>query len=173
VREGVDCVIRGGNPRDSTLVVRRLAMMPQVICASPQYLKNFGTPRTPDELLTHRAIKFFASSGNVDYPFELIVNEQTRQFAANGWMSVNDAENYVVCAVSGCGLIQLPRFHVEEELRSGQLVEVLAEWPSPDLPVSALYPYRRQLSLRIRVFIDWVSRLYEEKFGAYSQKISP
>lgn len=80
-------------------------------------------------------------------------------------MSVNDAENYVICALRGCGLIQLPRFHVEDELRDGRLVEVLSDWPSPDFPLSALYPYHRQLSPRVRVFIDWLSKLYEQRFG--------
>ena len=80
-------------------------------------------------------------------------------------MSVNDAENNVVCALRGCGLIQVPRFHVEDELRDGRLVEVLARWTSRELVVSALYPYRRQLSPRVRVFVDWLCELYAQKFG--------
>lgn len=169
VREGVDCVIRGGHPRDSSLVARRLALMPQVVCASPDYLARFGTPRTPDELSAHQVVKFFASSGTVDYPLELLVGGKVCEFELDGWMSVNDAENYVVCALRGCGLIQLPRYHVEDELRDGHLVEVLADWPGPDFPVSALYPHHRQLSPRVRVFIDWLGKLYEEKFGPLSR----
>lgn len=168
VREGVDCVIRAGHPRDSSLVARRLATMPQIICASPEYLEHFGTPRHPDELSAHQVVKFFSSSGVPDDALELIADGQVRKFELNGWMSVNDAENYVVCALRGCGLIQLPRFHVEDELRSGRLVEVLSDWPSPGFPLSALYPYHRQLSPRVRVFIDWLSKLYEEKFGRRS-----
>lgn len=72
---------------------------------------------------------------------------------------------YLVCAQRGCGLVQLPRYRVEDDLREGRLVEVLDAWPSPAMPLSALYPYHRQLSLRVRVFIDWLARLYEEKFG--------
>ncbi len=165
VREGVDCVIRAGVPKDSTLVARRLAMMPQVICASPAYLARFGTPRHPDELSAHQAVGFFSSGNAVDYTFDLTIDGERREFALGGWMAVNDAENYGVCALRGCGLIQLPRYHVEDELRDGRLVEVLGEWASPDLPLSALYPYHRQLSPRVRVFIDWIERLYEEKFG--------
>lgn len=166
VREGVDCVIRGGHPRDSTLVARRLALMPQVVCASPAYLARFGTPCHPNELPSHQVVRFFSSSGTVDYPLELLVDGQVRAFALDGWMSVNDAENYVICALRGCGLIQLPRFHVEDELRDGRLVELLHDWPSPALPLSALYPSHRQLSPRVRVFTAWLSGLYEEKFGS-------
>ncbi len=165
VREGVDCVIRAGDPRDSSLVARRLALLPQVICASPDYLARHGTPRRPEELLAHQAVKFFASSGNVDYPFELRIDGRLREFALGGWLAVNDAENYVIGALQGCGLVQLPRFHIEAALREGRLVEVLGEWESPALPLSAMYPYRRQLSPRVRVFVDWLVQVYEERFG--------
>jgi len=165
VREGIDCVIRAGDPRDSSLVARRLAIMPQVICASPEYLADFGIPKRPSELDRHHAVKFFANSGTADYPFELIVDGQVRNFEMDGWLSVSDAENYVSGALRGCGLIQLPRFHVEEELQDGRLIEVLAKWASPEMRLSALYPYRRQLSPRVRVFVDWVSQIYEQKFG--------
>jgi DNA-binding transcriptional LysR family regulator len=165
VREGVDCVIRGGAPRDLNLVARRLAQMPQVVCASPAYLAEFGVPRHPDALRSHRAVRFFSSNGSVDYPFELVVDGTLRSFPAQGWLSVNDAENYGLGALHGYGLIQLPRFHVEQDLREGRLVEVLADWPSPDMPLSALYPQRRQLSPRVRVFVDWIAGLYQERFG--------
>jgi DNA-binding transcriptional LysR family regulator len=165
VREGVDCVIRAGVPRDSNLVASALAKMPQVICASPEYLAFFGTPQDPDELANHQAVKFFSSNAGIDNTLELVIDGKVREFGLGGWVAVNDAENYVVCALRGCGLIQLPRFHVEQELREGRLVEVLGEWASPALPLSALYPYRRQLSRRVRVFIDWLGDLYKAKFG--------
>jgi DNA-binding transcriptional LysR family regulator len=139
--------------------------MPQIICASPRYVADFGTPQDPAELMSHQAVRFFASSGNADYPFELFVDGELRRYEVGGWLSVSDAENYVIGALRGCGLIQCPRFHVEEKLRTGQLVEVLSDWRSPDMPMTALYPYRRQLSPRVRVFVDWVGKLYEEKFG--------
>jgi len=165
VREGVDCVIRAGNPRDSTLVARRLARMPQVVCASPDYLAFHGTPRHPSELPSHQAVRFFASSGG-DYPFELTVDGQLASYDVGGWLSVNDAESYVGGALRGCGLIQLPRFHVEQELSEGRLVEVLADWESPAMILSAMYPVRRQLSPRVRIFVDWIAQLYAQKFGA-------
>ncbi|WP_296942172.1 LysR family transcriptional regulator [uncultured Massilia sp.] len=165
VREGVDCVIRAGDLADTNLVARRLALMPQVICASPDYLARCGVPRHPDELAAHRAVRFFASSGARDYPFEALVDGQWRRYDVGGWLAVNDAENYMQGALRGCGLIQLPRFHVEQELRDGRLVEVLGEWRSPDMRLSALYPQRRQLSPRVRVFVDWLAGLYEERFG--------
>ena len=165
VREGVDCVVRAGQLRDSNLIARPLAMMPQVLCASPAYLAAHGVPRHPDDLAGHAMVKFFASSGGIDYPLTLVVDGQPRDFSLPGWMSVNDAENYVLCALQGCGIVQLPRWHIEDELKAGRLVALLADWPSPAMPLSALYPYRRQLSPRVRIFVDWLVALYGKRFG--------
>jgi DNA-binding transcriptional LysR family regulator len=165
VREGIDCVVRAGTPKDSSLVARKLAVLPEVICASPDYLARFGIPRHPDELANHQAVGFFASSHDRRYPFELIVGGKITEYELGGWISVNEAESYVACALRGCGLVQLPRYHVEDALRDGRLVEVLSEWKSTGVTVSAMYPQHRQLSPRVRVFIDWVASVYEERFG--------
>lgn len=165
VREGVDCVIRGGHLRDSNLIARRLAVMPQVLCASPAYLTKFGVPRHPLDLARHQMVKFFASSGGIDYPLTLIVDGVPQDFSLAGWMSVSDAENYGLCALQGCGIVQLPRFHVEDDLKAGRLVQLLPEWQSPGMTLSALYPNRQQLSPRVRVFVEWLSQLYAQRFG--------
>lgn len=164
VREGVDCVIRAGELRDSTLVARRLASMPQVICASPDYLASFGMPQHPEELADHQAVGFFSGGSTTNYDLVLIVDGERRTFTLRGWMATNDAESYRVCALRGCGLVQLPRHRVADELRDGRLIEVLAEWASPDMNLSALYPFHRQLSPRVRVFIKWLGELYEGRF---------
>jgi DNA-binding transcriptional LysR family regulator len=165
VREGIDCAIRGGTVRDSSLVARRLAVIPEVTCASPDYLARFGTPQHPSELAAHQAVQFFNSSGGRAYPFEFTIDGKIREVELKGWLTVNYAESYVVAARNGCGLIQLPRYHVEDDLRSGHLIEVLADFSGPGFPITALYPHRRQLSPRVRIFLDWVGQLYEEAFG--------
>jgi DNA-binding transcriptional LysR family regulator len=165
VREGIDCAIRGGAVRDSSLVARRLAIIPEVTCASPDYLARFGTPQHPSELAAHQAVQFFNSSGGRAYPFEFTIDGKIREVELKGWLTVNYAESYVVAARNGCGLIQLPRYHVEDDLRSGHLIEVLADFSGPGFPITALYPHRRQLSPRVRIFLDWVGQLYEEAFG--------
>lgn len=169
VKEGIDCVVRAGHPRDSSLVVRKLADMEEIICASPEYLARYGTPEQPHDLEQHQAIGFFSRGNDSRYPFTLIVDGEVREFAASGWISVSDAECYTRAALAGCGLIQAPRFRLEEHLNAGRLVQVLTQWPCPVLPVCALYPFHRQLAPRVRVFIDWIRDLYIEKFGAMSR----
>lgn len=165
VREGIDCVVRAGHPRDSSLVARKLANMPEIICASPDYLARHGVPRHPRELEAHRGIGFFTRAGTGHIPFTVMLDGRVAQFAAHAWLAVSDAECYTSAALAGCGLIQVPRFRLEEHLASGRLVQVLADWPCPDLPVCALYPFHHQISPRVRVFIDWASALYAERFA--------
>lgn len=165
VGEGIDCVVRAGQPRDSTLVARRLADMPELICASPAYLAAHGAPQHPSALALHQAVSFFARGQKTAYPMSVVLDAKVVEFQTAGWISVSDAACYAAAALAGCGLVQAPRFHLEPYLRDGRLVQVLAEWPCPTIPVSVLYPFHRQLSPRVRVFIDWVSQLYVEKFG--------
>ncbi|WP_439412115.1 LysR family transcriptional regulator [Enterobacter ludwigii] len=164
IREGVDCAVRAGKLFDSSLIARPLAQMPQVICASPDYLRKHGRPMTPDDLLSHQSVNFFSTSRGKYYPLELIVNGKEKSYPTKGWMTVNDAENYVICALRGCGLVQLPRYHVDDALRDGLLQEVLSDWKSPAMQLSAIYPQHRQLSPRVRIFVDWLVSLYRERF---------
>lgn len=164
VKEGIDCVVRAGQPRDSSLIARKLADLPEIICASPAYLARYGTPTHPRELAQHHAIGFFSRGNDSRYPFSVIVDGDVQEFPATGWISVSDAECYTSAALAGCGLIQVPRFRLEKYLNDGRLVQVLTQWACPDLPICALYPFHRQLSPRVRVFIDWVRELYDKRF---------
>lgn len=168
VREGVDCVVRAGEPKDSSLVTRRLALLPQVTCASPAYLAERGTPLTPADLLgqRHLAVNFFSSSRPDHFPYLFEVNGRVEQVVLPDWISVNNADSYKTCAEQGCGIIQVPRYHIERQLRAGTLVEILADTPCPPMVYSVLYPQHRLLSPRVRVFVDWVTALYAERFGA-------
>lgn len=165
VKEGIDCVVRAGRPRDSSLVARPLAEMPQLICASPDYLRRHGELHHPDDLEQHFAVGFFARGNSSRYPITLQVDGQERDYQPKRWVSVSDAECYTAAALAGCGLIQAPRFRLEAHLAAGRLVEVLPNCASPVLPVHALYPFHRQLAPRVRVFIDWLQTLYAERFS--------
>jgi DNA-binding transcriptional LysR family regulator len=145
-----------------------VAVVPQIICASPAYLARLGVPSTPADLASHEAVGFFSQTSESSYAIELRIERKITEFKLRNWISVCDAENYVVCALRGAGLIQLPRFHVEDELADGRLVEVLTEWESPGLPINILYPQHRQLAPRVRAFVDWASRVYAAKFGGES-----
>ncbi|CAN1600589.1 LysR family transcriptional regulator [Pseudomonas sp. B21-028] len=154
-REGVDCAIRAGNITDQALVARPIVRLHQLTCASPDYLARSGTPRQLEDLATHRAISFASGNGRY-FPFEFEVAGQVRELQMPGELTVNNADAYVSACEAGFGLIQVPRYHVERQLAEGRLVQVLSEYPLPLWPISAVYPPHRQLSPRVRVFIDWV-----------------
>lgn len=162
VREGVDCVLRGGDLRDSTMVARRVASLLQVTCASKDYLERHGEPETLDALSTHVAVNYFSPLTGRTLDFEFQVDGSSRLVTMKSTVSVNDADAYVTCCEAGFGLIQAPRYHVAAQLADGSLQEVLAAWRPAPMPVSVLYPHHRQLSPRVRVFVDWLASLFEE-----------
>ena len=156
IREGVDCVLRVGEPKDSAMVGKRIAMLEEGTFASAEYLAKFGTPRGPEDLANHRMIGFVSSAtGNV-MPLELTVDGKLEFFTPPLALSVASGESMVAAAEAGLGLIQLPRYHAESP--GGALIEVLADYRPSSTPVSLLYPHNRQLSPRVRVFIDWVTK---------------
>lgn len=161
VREGVDCVLRVGELSDSSMVARRLALLEQVTCASPAYLAAHGTPENLAQLDGHRAVNFFSAQTGKVWSFDFKVAGQRHSVALPGTVSVNNADAYHACCRAGLGLIQAPRYHLEQALAAGELVEVLRDWRPDPLPVSVLYPHHRQLSPRVRVFADWVASLFD------------
>lgn len=157
VSEGVDCVLRDGELADSSMVARRVALLQQVTCATPEYFAQHGKPKTIDALRTHRAVNFLSARNGKPMPFDFLIDGAKRSVQIKGCVAVNDADAYKSCCESHLGLIQLPRYHIEPKLKSGALVEVLAKWRPAPMPVSLLYPHSRQLSPRVRVFVDWVA----------------
>ncbi|MBO9543611.1 MAG: LysR family transcriptional regulator [Caulobacter sp.] len=159
VREGVDCVLRIGDLSDSAMVGRRVALLPEVTCAAPAYLERRGVP-TLETLQDHRMVGFLQAGTGHPYPLELTIDGKAREIAVPADVIVNSAENTVAMGLLGLGLIQVPRYRVEDQLADGTLVEVLTQHPPTPTPVSLLYPRSRQLSPRVRVFIDWAAKRF-------------
>jgi LysR family transcriptional regulator, regulator for bpeEF and oprC len=157
VREGVDCVLRSGTLRDSSMVGRRVATLQQVTCASAGYLDRYGTPRTLEALEGHLAVNFHSSNTGRLLPLEFQVDGEVRNIQLGGKVSVNNADAYSACCLNDLGIIQIPRYRAAPLLQAGTLRELLPQWLPPPMPVSVLYPYQRQLSPRVRAFVDWVA----------------
>jgi DNA-binding transcriptional LysR family regulator len=156
IRDGVDCVIRGGQALDHSLVARPLAHMRQVICASPAYLDRHGTPLTLDDLRQHKVIEYFSTTSNKRYGLEFVIDGKDQAFSLPKSLATNSADGYLAACAAGYGLVQTPWYHAAEALRRGEVVEVLGDHPQPRLALTALYPAHRQMSRRVRVFIDWM-----------------
>ena len=156
MREGYDCVVRVGAVADSAIVSRRLGHYALVNCASPAYLKRHGTPRWLKDLERHSLVHYVATLGAKPDGFEHFDGAAWVELPMRGRITVNNAEAYLAAAVAGLGIIQVPNTGSLEELRSGRLVEILPRLRARPMPVSILFPHRRQLSRRVRVFIEWL-----------------
>lgn len=159
IREGVDCVLRGGLVLDESLVARPLALMDQLTLASPQYLQRMGIPESIDDLARHQMVEYVSSASGKRYGLEFQVGSQLRSVNLSRLVSVNSSDGYFAACEAGYGLIQAPHYHAKRQLAQGTLVEVLPRLPVPKMALSALYPPHRQLSQRVRVFVDWLVEL--------------
>ncbi|ASW07470.1 LysR family transcriptional regulator [Rhizobium sp. 11515TR] len=160
IREGIDCVLRVGSLQDSDMIGRRIAMLEEVTLAAPAYVERFGMPAHPEKLDGHRMVGFRSSATGGLLPLEFQIDGAVREITLPATISVNAAESYFAAAKLGLGLIQVPRYHAEEALRSHELLHVLPDYPPTRTPVSMLYPRSRQLSPRVRVFIDWFVKVF-------------
>jgi DNA-binding transcriptional LysR family regulator len=165
LREGVDCVLRVGDLQDSDMVARRVATLEEMTCAAPAYVDRFGMPSSVDALDGHRMVGFRSTATGALLPLEFAVEGALSHIALPTAVSVNGAESYVAAARLGLGLIQVPRYHVQDDLERGALVPILPAFPPSPSPVSLLYPRNRQLSPRVRVFIDFLVRAFAAERG--------
>ncbi|MBR0875448.1 LysR family transcriptional regulator [Bradyrhizobium tropiciagri] len=160
IREGVDCVLRFGQLPDSDMIAREVTMLERLTCATPEYFARWGMPTDPLALDGHRMIGIRSLTTGRVRPMEFMIDGATRQIPLPAPMTVTGPESYLASARLGLGLVQVPRFHAEADLARGTLVPVLQHCPPPSVPVSLLYPRNRQLSPRVRVFIDYVMRVF-------------
>jgi DNA-binding transcriptional LysR family regulator len=160
IREGVDCVLRFGHLPDSDMIARQVVVLERLNCAAPNYLAQYGKPTDPGALDGHRMIGLRSLTTGRLRPMEFMIGDTLREITLPVIMSVTGPESYLATARLGLGLVQVPRFHAEADLANGTLVQVLPDCPPPSVPVSLLYPRNRQLSPRVRVFIDYVMRAF-------------
>jgi DNA-binding transcriptional LysR family regulator len=130
--------------------------MEEMTVASPDYLARHGIPTTPDELEGHQMIGFVSSRTNQPLPLEFTKEGEVIEVILPTRLLVNGADTSVAAARLGFGLVQAPRYRFADDLVNGTLVEVLADFPPKPTPLSVLYPSNRQLSPRVRVFVDWL-----------------
>ncbi|MET0848404.1 MAG: LysR family transcriptional regulator [Pseudomonas sp.] len=172
IREGVDCVLRGGSALDDSLVARPLVMLEQVTCASPEYIAQHGAPQTLADLEGHRMVEYFSSATGKRFGLDFMINDQIRQVDLPRQVSVNSADGYIAACEAGYGLVQTPYYHVAGQLMEGRLCEVMKSTPPPGMPLMALYPPHRQLSRRVRVFVDWLVELCAQPGNDFHRKDS-
>ncbi len=150
VAEGIDVAIRVGKLKDSGLIAKKLLTTKGVVVASPYYLKRKGTPYSPEQLKEHDCISFSLSRNPAHWHFE---NESVE---INPKVLCDSAELERAMALAGVGITRLPRFVCEEDLTQGKLKQILSGYERMDIGIYAVYPHRKFLSAKVRVFIDYL-----------------
>jgi len=165
IREGYDCVLRSGTLTDSSLVARALGSYRMVNCASPAYLQAMGTPRTLDDLSAHRVVHYDAQLGGSTPGWEWFDGERTQYAPVGAALTVNGTAAYEAACVAGLGMIQAPEAGLRERLREGTLVEVLPDYRPAPMPLSFVYPTRRQVPARVLAFMEWAQGMLGPYLG--------
>jgi len=163
VQEGMDCALRYGKLPDSDLIARQVAMLELVTCATPAYIQHFGTPTDLESLVGHRIVGLRSiTTGNVT-PLKFNSGSVLKSMTLPAILCVTSPESYIDSVRLGLGIAQMPKFHVENDLKNGTLMTILEHLPPPSIPVSLVYPRNRQLSPRVRVFLDWATQEFAKK----------
>ena len=161
VGEGIDCAVRVGTLRDSSLIAKRIGELAQLNVAAPAYLERHGRPHTLADLARHYAVNYFSSQSGRDLDWEYEEDGHSHTIAMRSLVSVSSTEAYLASCRAGLGLIQAPRMCMQEYLASGELEEVLPRWRPAPLPVAIVYSHNKHLSPRVRVFVDWLAGVLE------------
>jgi len=155
VGEGVDvAIVLSDGLTDESLVARRLAVNKRIICASPAYLKQYGTPRTPDELLQHNCLTHSSISHFNDWEFKSGNGVKTQRVKGN--FHTNSASALHEAVKAGIGIARLATYVVQPSLKQGQIVPLLQEHGADSSTIQLVYPHRRHLSNKVRVFTDFM-----------------
>ncbi len=157
IESGIDVAIRGGSAlHDSTMRSKQVFNVRRVLCASPDYLAGKNEMNHPEDLrhieclaysLSASPRKWFFAKGNDTVAVEL----EPASYSVNNGIALKQA------ALHGLGAVLLPEEYVLEELATGQLVEIIPEWKPENHSLYAVYPYHKEQSLKVRVFIDYIS----------------
>lgn len=157
IADGFDLAVRARAQPDSGLVARKLLDAPLVVVATPAYLAQAGKPMALEDLAGHECIQFVLPSTGQRVPWAFCQNGQEVDIVTDGGYTCSeDLLGGATLARAGAGLLQTYRFIVEDDLKSGALVELLTPFAGRSRPFSLIYPANRYMPLRVRVFIDYV-----------------
>ncbi|MGE4241360.1 LysR family transcriptional regulator [Ramlibacter sp.] len=166
--EGYDCAVRVGDFPDSSLVSARLADNRRMCVAAPAYLRERGTPKHPSELAHHDCLALSSEASQTrGWAFRVPAsdgtdNGQPMHVKPSGSLDCSDGQVLHDWCVTGVGIAWRSTWEVEHAIASGQLVEVLADFAAPPNGIYAVFPQRKHLPLRVRLWIDFLKHAYAQ-----------
>lgn len=159
IDEKVDCVVRGGELTDQSLMARRIGDLPLGVYASPRYLERAGSPSHPSELEnTHHCVVGFLGS-RLGNPIAMQRHEESIKVQGRYVLSTDDGNSYLAAGLAGLGVLWLPDYMARDHLASGELIALFEDWRLDPMPLYLAYPPNRHVSAKLRVFINWIAEL--------------
>ncbi|MEA3113722.1 MAG: hypothetical protein QOG58_3521 [Caballeronia sp.] len=161
VADGFDLAVRFGQPRESTLIARKLLDTRVITVASPAYIKKHGRPLAPADLERepHTCIQFRDPETGRPFQWEFHRGKKKILIAARGRLSANDVGTMHGVCLAGHGIAQVLALGAEQLLASGRLVDLFPDWPDETFPLYAAYPSRHHLPAKVRAFFDFIVSL--------------
>jgi len=166
VSEGFDLAIRIGNLADSALIARKFAQTHEIVVASPAFLQQYGTPKTPDDLKGLPEC-CYRNRQHTNWQYQSLPNEQAgagekREIELIPAVIANNGDFLLEAAKAGLGILKIPHFFVKNAVQQGELMPVLTQYTWNELGVYAVYPYTRHLSLKVRKFVDYLIETFQQ-----------
>lgn len=161
IDESVDCVVRGGELTDQSLMARRIGDLRLGVYAAPSYLARAGLPAHPLELENshHRIVGFLWSRTGKSFPYAMHRHGEALKVQGRYGLSVDDGNSYLAAGLAGLGILWLPDYMAKESLEAGELVPLFEDWQLEPMPLYLAFPPNRHVSAKLRVFIDWMTEL--------------
>ncbi|MFG1463474.1 LysR family transcriptional regulator [Xanthobacter sp. DSM 24535] len=157
VEEGFDAVVRTGQPSDSRLMSRNVGRFRLKIVASPAYLARCGEPETPDDLAHHQCLHQRSPSTGKLRPWPFARTERQGRIILPERMSATAVDPLIELAIEGMGIACLPPFAIRSEIADGRLVSILDEWVTETDQFNVLWPASRQITPKLRAFVDFMA----------------
>lgn len=152
VDEGFDVALRIGRLKSSSMIAKKIAPVRLVMTASPEYLKQYGQPTTPEELKGHRYLRYSYLESDSSLPHD----EWLRQGERQPVLVCNNGDILTQAAIAGDGIALQPTFICGEALASGTLVQLMPEYEPEPMGLYAVYVHRQLMASKVRAFIDFI-----------------
>jgi DNA-binding transcriptional LysR family regulator len=161
IGENVDCVVRGGELTDQSLMARRVGDLQLAAYAAPSYLAHAGMPAHPRELedTQHRVVAFLSARTGKVFSYAMRRDGESLELQGRYVLAVDDGNAYLAAGLAGLGILWLPHYMAKAHLARGELVPVFEGWHFDPMPLYVAFPPKRHVSAKLRVFIDWVAEL--------------
>ncbi|MHC8311215.1 LysR family transcriptional regulator [Pseudomonas sp. GT1P32] len=163
LEEHVDLALRFGELPDSSMIATRVALLRQVLCASPAYLETRGTPMTPDDLASHDCVTYEGFWTGNYWAFGTNTVPQTVRVSSR--LVVDSSEAAIIAARAGAGIARAFSYQVDDLVEAGSLVTLLEAYEPAPMPVNLIYPNQNQVPLKLRAFLDFSVPRLRDRLG--------